>query len=354
MTFDVGPGITGLLGPNGAGKTTLLHMMAGFLAPERRHGPARRDADVAAPRALPVASASSPSARRCTASSPAASSSTAAARLHEARRPGGGGGARHRPSSTLHDAAGPRDRRLLEGHAPAGQGGRGARPRPAGPHPRRAVQRHGPAPAAAHDGPPARRWPPRAARSCSAATSSRRSSGSVRPGARGGRRAAGRFRRLPAHPPPHDRSAAQLHAPLERRPATRARAARARRRSSAVDLHDGILTVSTRDYGALTRSVGPAGPAGRGLAPRAAAGRRVARVGLQLPRAPMTSALVSITLRALLNRRRTLLLALLGVLLVAIAGLFRLSDPTPDTRSRSRAACCSATSPSACSCRSSR
>ncbi|MGH2381680.1 MAG: ABC transporter ATP-binding protein [Candidatus Limnocylindria bacterium] len=33
VTFRVGPGITGLLGPNGAGKTTLLHMMAGFLAP---------------------------------------------------------------------------------------------------------------------------------------------------------------------------------------------------------------------------------------------------------------------------------------------------------------------------------
>jgi ABC-2 type transport system ATP-binding protein len=33
VTFEVGPGITGLLGPNGAGKTTLLHMMAGFLRP---------------------------------------------------------------------------------------------------------------------------------------------------------------------------------------------------------------------------------------------------------------------------------------------------------------------------------
>ena len=33
VTFEVGAGITGLLGPNGAGKTTLLHMMAGFLAP---------------------------------------------------------------------------------------------------------------------------------------------------------------------------------------------------------------------------------------------------------------------------------------------------------------------------------
>jgi ABC-2 type transport system ATP-binding protein len=33
VSFEVGPGITGLLGPNGAGKTTLLHMMTGFLAP---------------------------------------------------------------------------------------------------------------------------------------------------------------------------------------------------------------------------------------------------------------------------------------------------------------------------------
>jgi ABC-2 type transport system ATP-binding protein len=33
VSVEVGPGITGLLGPNGAGKTTLLHMMTGFLAP---------------------------------------------------------------------------------------------------------------------------------------------------------------------------------------------------------------------------------------------------------------------------------------------------------------------------------
>ena len=44
----------------------------------------------------------------------------------------------------------------------------------------------------------------------------------------------------------------------------------------------------------------------------------------------MTWALVTITMRALLNRRRTLLLALLGVLVIGIVGLFLLSDPTPE------------------------
>jgi ABC-2 type transport system permease protein len=41
----------------------------------------------------------------------------------------------------------------------------------------------------------------------------------------------------------------------------------------------------------------------------------------------MTAALVSITLRALLNRRRTLLLGLLGALLVGVTALYRLADP---------------------------
>ena len=43
----------------------------------------------------------------------------------------------------------------------------------------------------------------------------------------------------------------------------------------------------------------------------------------------MTSALVSITLQALLNRRRTLLLALLGLLLILITVLYRLGSPGP-------------------------
>lgn len=41
----------------------------------------------------------------------------------------------------------------------------------------------------------------------------------------------------------------------------------------------------------------------------------------------MTMALAIITVRALLNRRRTILLALLGLILVGITALYRLSDP---------------------------
>jgi ABC-2 type transport system permease protein len=44
----------------------------------------------------------------------------------------------------------------------------------------------------------------------------------------------------------------------------------------------------------------------------------------------MTSTLVTLTFRALLNRRRTLLLALLGLLLVAATALFRLGDPSAE------------------------
>ncbi|HEX5038527.1 MAG TPA: ABC transporter permease subunit [Candidatus Limnocylindria bacterium] len=44
----------------------------------------------------------------------------------------------------------------------------------------------------------------------------------------------------------------------------------------------------------------------------------------------MIGTLAWMTLRALLNRRRTLLLVLLGLLVVAIVGIFQLSDPEPD------------------------
>ena len=112
---------------------------------------------------------------------------------------------------------------LLEGDAPARQGRRGARPRPAGAPARRAVQRHGPAPAAAHDG-------------------AAHVDGGRGPGGpvlvahpRGGRAARPERARhpcrpprgvgqLPRDPPAHDRPAAYVHGPLERRPPARRRA----------------------------------------------------------------------------------------------------------------------------------
>ena len=213
VSFEVGPGITGLLGPNGAGKTTLLHMMAGFLAPSAGTVGARRNPHVAPSGDLSGGSASCRSARRCTHSSPRASSCTP---------PRGFRG------STIADAARDRaiemveprrrrrsqHRRLLEGHAPARQGCGGARPRPAGAHPGRAVQRHGPASAAAHDGPPSTHGR-RGSHDPVQQPHPRRGRAAVGPGAGGRRRSTRRHGRLPAHPATHDRSAAQLHAPLE-------------------------------------------------------------------------------------------------------------------------------------------
>ncbi len=48
----------------------------------------------------------------------------------------------------------------------------------------------------------------------------------------------------------------------------------------------------------------------------------------------MIPALIALTLRALLNRRRTLLLGLLGALLVLVAGVFRLGDPSAEEATR--------------------
>ena len=189
VTFDVGPGITGLLGPNGAGKTTLLHMMAGFLRPSAgtvqldetptwRHPELYRRVGLVPEREAVYGFLTG------------LQFVTAAAQLQEPRRPGRRSRASHRPGGPARRRRA-RDRRLLEGHASAGEGRGRARPRSVGPHPRRAVQRHGSAPAAAHDGSapldvgrgshdPLQQPHPRGGRAA------------LRPGARRGRRPAGR------------------------------------------------------------------------------------------------------------------------------------------------------------------
>ena len=164
-----------------------------------------------------------------------------------------GAGDRARSSSRT-----PQDRTigdLLEGHAPAGQGRRRARPRPADPAARRAVQRHGPAPAAAHDG-----------RCCGAMAAEGRtilfSSHILEEVERlaenvlviyAGRLAAsGDFREIRRlmTDRPHTFTIRS-----SRRPAAGGGAARRPARSSASELRDGLLAVRPSDFGAFTRAL---------------------------------------------------------------------------------------------------
>ena len=134
-----------------------------------------------------------------------------------AARPGRRGRPRHRDRGPR-GGRGPADRDVLQGHAPARQARRGARPRAAGAAARRAVQRHGPAPAAAHHGAapghggrgpddPVQLPHPRGGRAAG------------RAGAGGVRRPPRRVRRLPRDPAAHDGPAAYVHGPLVGRPA---------------------------------------------------------------------------------------------------------------------------------------
>ena len=141
VSFSLGAGVTGLLGPNGAGKSTLLHMIAGLLHPSA--GTVTVDG-------------------RATYGDPEVFRRVGLVPEREAVFGFLTGRAFVRLNADLQGVAAPADaveralatveltgaadraaRHVLEGDAPAGEGGRGARPRPGRPGPRRAVQRDG-------------------------------------------------------------------------------------------------------------------------------------------------------------------------------------------------------------------
>ena len=350
VTFDVGAGITGLLGPNGAGKTTLLHMMAGFLRPSAgtvqldetptwRHPEIYRRVGLVPEREAVYGFLTG------------LQFVTAAAQLQGLDDPGSAA-ERAIGLVDLEDAAG----RAIGGYS------KGMR------------QRVKVAAALVHDpsvlilDEPFNGMDPRQRlhmmdllRSMSAEGRTilfsshileevERLSDRVLVVVAGRLAASGDFRRIRRlmTDRPHSFT---LRSSDDRRARARApRDARGRRGQPARG-HPHGQHPRLRRPDAERR---PGRETGGGVAPRAAAGRRVARIGLQLPRAPMTAALVSITLRSLLNRRRTVLLALLGVLLIAVVGLFLLSDPTPEQAAPGHRGPCSATLRSACSFRSSR
>ena len=147
------------------------------------------------------------------------------------------------------------------------------------------------------------------------------------------RRPAGRVRRLPLDPPPDDRPAAHVHGPLLGRPPARGGAARPSPSVFGVELVDGLLSIRTADYGAFTRALPRvARDAGITLY-EVGPDRRVARERVRLPGAPMTafSALVGVTLRGLLSRRRIILMTLLAGIPVLL-GAVRLPARRPPGR----------------------
>jgi hypothetical protein len=162
-----------------------------------------------------------------------------------------GGAARDRDGGPRR-RRGPPDRHVFEGHAPTDQAGRRAGPRPADPAARRAVQRHGSASAPPHDralavdgrrgaDDPVLLAHPRGGRTAG------------RFGPRHLRRPARRLRRLPVHPPAHDRPHTfTVRSSNDRRLAA---ALLADPSVFGAELYDGVLSVRTSDFGTFTRSV---------------------------------------------------------------------------------------------------
>lgn len=150
VTMRLGPGVTGPARPEWRRQDHPAAHDGRLPRPVPGHGRLGRHADLAQPRRLPAArpgqraggGAHLPHRVRVRAGQREAA---------PAARPGGGGAPGHRAGGDG-GRAGPADRHVLQGDAPAHPGGRGAGARPAGAAARRAVQRDGPAAAAAHDG----------------------------------------------------------------------------------------------------------------------------------------------------------------------------------------------------------
>ena len=130
ITMTIGPGVTGLLGPNGAGKSTLLHLVSGFLAPSRgavtvAGQPAWRNPGIYKVIGLV------PERDSVYAFLTGRQFVAATAKLHKLPDAGGRRGPRAAHGRDGHRGRRPPHRHLLQGHAPAHQGRRGARARAA-------------------------------------------------------------------------------------------------------------------------------------------------------------------------------------------------------------------------------